>query len=334
MITARIALLAFLAFLTTGCAEFQRLPTEERRTIYVAQGFEGSLLQRYAPVFLTYGHDHPYNRIGKPTATLDGEGREQIFVDSARPLIYYLIRIFSTEKGTYTNLIYRVHFPEVPYSLFPFHLTAGRNVGLLIVVTLDAQDRPVLVTTVHTCGCYVAVIPTTFLPREVLPEGWREEPVEVYGERLPWLLDYTGSDRPRLLIHVRPGVHRVMNVEIIDEGNLRQSPSFTVVSAPLMPMGEMERLPLDGTRTSFFYQEGIRQGHVKESVKLWESLFLGLPSLDPLVGSDKAYGDRRETGNPFYTSLKPWNREASDMWDFPKFLMFWGWSCNRMVVNA
>lgn len=325
MITTRIPLLALLVFLTTGCAEFQRLPTEERRTIYVAQGFEGSPLQRDAPAFLTYGHDHSYNRIGKPTATLDGESQEHIFVDPARPLIYYLVRIFSTEKGTYTNLIYRVHFPEVPYSLFPFHLTAGRNVGLLIVLTLDAQDRPVLVTTVHTCGCYVAVIPTTFLPREALPEGWREEPVEVYGERLPWLLDYTGSDRPRLLIHVRPGVHRVMNLEIIDEGNLRQSPSFTVVSAPLMPMGEMERLPLDGTRTSFFYQEGLRQGHVKESIKLLESLFLSLPSLDPLVGSDKAYGDRRETGNPFYTSLKPWNREASDMWDFPKFLTFWGW---------
>jgi len=64
---------------------------------------------------------------------------------------------------------------------------------------------------------------------------------------------------------------------------------------------------------------------VNGSIKPWESLFLGLPSLDPLVGSDKAYGNGRETGNPFYTSLKPWNREASDMWDFPGFLRFWGW---------
>lgn len=325
MITSRIVFLALLVFLTTGCAEFQRLPTEQRHTIYVPQGPEGSPLEWYAPAFLTYGHDHPYNRIGKPTATLDGEGREQIFVDPARPLMYYLIRTFSTEKGTYTNLIYRVHFPKVPYSLFPFYLTTGRNVGLLVVVTLDAQDRPVLVTTVHTCGCYVAVIPTTFLPPEDLPLDWREEPVKVYGERLPWLLDYTGRDRPRLLIYVRPGVHRVMNVEIIDEADLRQSPSLIGVEAPLMPMGELDRLPLDGTRTSFFYQEGLRQGHVKGSVKVWESLFLSLPSLDPFVGSDKAYGDRRETGNPFYTSLKPWNREASDMWDFPGFLNFWGW---------
>ena len=63
----------------------------------------------------------------------------------------------------------------------------------------------------------------------------------------------------------------------------------------------------------------------KGFIKPRESLFLSLPSLDPLVGYDKVYGDRRETGNPFYTSLKPWNREASDMWDFPEFLTFWGW---------
>jgi hypothetical protein len=34
----------------------------------------------------------------------------------------------------------------------------------------------------------------------------------------------------------------------------------------------------------------------------------------------------RETGNPFHTSLKPRNREASDMRDFPRFLTLWGWS--------
>jgi hypothetical protein len=43
------------------------------------------------------------------------------------------------------------------------------------------------------------------------------------------------------------------------------------------------------------------------------------------TGYRTAYGDRRETNNPFYASLKPWNREASDMWEFPGFLTFWGW---------
>jgi hypothetical protein len=158
-----------------------------------------------------------------------------------------------------------------------------------------------------------------------LPREWREEPLDVWGEQLPSRIDYGSRENPRLLVYVRPGVHRVTNLEIVDEGDLLESPSIMVVKAPLMPMGELDRLPLDGGRTSFFYQEGLREGHVKGSIKPWESLLLGLLSLDPLVGSDKAFGDRRETGNPFYTSLKSWNREASDMWDFPGFLTFWGW---------
>jgi len=31
------------------------------------------------------------------------------------------------------------------------------------------------------------------------------------------------------------------------------------------------------------------------------------------------------TKNHLYTSLKPWNRTESDMWNFARFLEFWGW---------
>ncbi|MEN8262496.1 MAG: hypothetical protein ABFR82_03450 [Nitrospirota bacterium] len=85
------------------------------------------------------------------------------------------------------------------------------------------------------------------------------------------------------------------------------------------------KIPINGTTTSFYHEDGPLKGHVKDSVKIWESLFLGLISMDLYVGADKAYEDTGETGNPFYTSLKPWNRNASDMWHFRKFLEFWGW---------
>lgn len=64
------------------------------------------------------------------------------------------------------------------------------------------------------------------------------------------------------------------------------------------------------------------QGHVKGAWKPWETLVLGLVSLDLLVGMDKAYGD---PWNLFYTSLKPWARQDSDTNDFPRFLKYWGW---------
>jgi hypothetical protein len=59
--------------------------------------------------------------------------------------------------------------------------------------------------------------------------------------------------------------------------------------------------------------------------KFWETLLLSLISWDLFVEADKLYRDKEKDDNPFYTSLKPWNRTALDMWDFSRFLEFWGW---------
>lgn len=44
--------------------------------------------------------------------------------------------------------------------------------------------------------------------------------------------------------------------------------------------------------------------------------------MDGLVSMGKRYPN---AVNPFYTSLKPWARTASDMRDFPGFLAYYGW---------
>lgn len=90
-------------------------------------------------------------------------------------------------------------------------------------------------------------------------------------------------------------------------------------------MDQLNHLPVNDGTASFYHSEGILKGHVKGSVKPLETLFLSLVSLDMLVGTDKVYGDADETGNQFYTSLKPWRRKDSDMWDFAGFLWYWGW---------
>jgi hypothetical protein len=314
-----------LAVVASGCAHHWSLPPEEVHTIYAANSEEASLLSRYAPVFLTFDHKNDYNRIGKPSARINKEGKEQIYVDSERPAIYYMEKEFSTEKGRYTNLVYRVHFPKVPFSIIPFNLTSGSNVGIIVVITLDEENRPLLVTSANTCGCYMAIVPTTYLPPEALPEDWKEEPLEVYGEELPWILDYGEMKDPRLMVHVRPSVHRVMDLEIVDGVSLSRSQGFRVIQAPLEPIDDLENIPFNGETTSFFYDYGPQEGHVKGSMKFWETLLLSLISWDFFVGADKVYGDNEKYDNPFYTSLKPWNRTASDMSNFSKFLEFWGW---------
>jgi len=321
----RTLILSALMVILTACAHHQKIPFEATHAVYAAAGATDSQIRQYAPLFLAHDYQATYNRIGRPAAKHDDQGNELIYVDSQNPVIYFLKRDFTTPKGTYTNLIYRVHFPETPFSLIPFNLTAGNNIGLMVVITLDSQQRPVLVTTVHTCGCYLAIVPTSFLPSDALPVKWGEKTMRVYGERLPGLLNYAKIREPQLLIHLRPQVHRVMDLKIIDRQELQDARRFSVIEAPLKPVQELGNIPLGDGFTSFYYQEGILKGHVKGSVKPLESILLSLPSLDFFVGTDKVYAGSQESGNPFYTSLKPWNRNASDMWNFAKFLEFWGW---------
>jgi hypothetical protein len=307
-----------------GCAHRPPPPDETYQLAYQAPGPATTPQKKWAPVFIVYGHTRNYNRIGSPSVATDGKGGEKVFVDTENPAAYFLQRTFKTQKATYTNLIYRVHFPGIPYSLIPFNLSAGKNVGLIVVVTLNAENQPVLVTTVHTCGCYKAIVPTQYLPREDLPENWSGAKLSVYGEKLPPQLEFDGVSSPRILVYLRPGVHRVMDLEIRDSRFL-SDPRFRTVPMKIEPMSLLDHLPVDDTTTSFFHTQGLLKGHVKGAVKPFETLFLSLISMDLFVGTDKAYGDPARTGNRFYTSLKPWRRNDSDMWYFARFLWYWGW---------
>lgn len=307
-----------------GCAHHQALPQETYQLAYRSDIDPQGAIDHWAPIFIVYGHSNNYNRIGRPKVKLDEKGNEKITIDTEDPAVYFMKRSFETKKAAYTNLIYRVHFPKTPYSLIPFNLTAGDNVGVMVTVTLNSKGLPVLVTTVHTCGCYKAIVPTQFLPADALPENWRGDRLHVYGEKLPALLNFEAEPSPRIMVHLRPGVHRIMHLEARNPGFL-SGRGYRVVAMKAESMDLLNRLPVNGATTSFYHTDGWLKGHVKGAVKPLETIFMSLISLDFFVGTDKAYADARQTGNPFYTSLKPWRRDESDMWDFAGFLWYWGW---------
>jgi hypothetical protein len=313
-------------FLTQACAHHFAVPRETPLKVYAVDARADSALQRWTPLFAAHGFDEPYNRIGEPAAhTTGGRNRSvRIEIDPERPVVYAMERSFTTARGAYLNLIYRVHFPRIPYSLIPFNLSAGRNSGLLVVITLNQHQQPVLVTTVHTCGCYSAIVPTNFLSRNAYPGDWQDEPLSVYGEKLPSRLDFAVNAASGLLVHLRPEVHRVMNLEVVSTRHLDDR-RFAAVPMEMADMADLNRLPSPDGPVSFYYQNGAMKGHVKGAFKPLETLLLGLFSLDFYVGTDKIYGDPQQWDNPFYTSLKPWQRHASDMWDFNGFLNYWGW---------
>ncbi|MBI9089394.1 MAG: hypothetical protein JEZ12_09260 [Desulfobacterium sp.] len=316
-------LILFLFLSPTACSHGPSIPKAlTTAAVYVPTDLKRSRFHGFAPVFLIPDTPHSHDRIGRPSARYDSAGNEKIYIDTHHPAIYFSEKKFKTARREYTNLIYRIHFPGIPASLFPFYLGFGNNVGLMVIVTLDSRQRPVLVTTAHTCGCYLAMVPTSFLPKDALPKKWNTSSFGVYGETLPGMLDYESKSDPRLLISLRPDVHRVADMRMVDAHTLDD---MTRVAMPVVSMATLAEIPINGGSTSFYYEKGILKGYVKGSVKYWETLFLSLISLDFFVGTDKAYKDSKETGKPFYTSLKPWNRSASDMWHFDRFLTFWGW---------
>jgi hypothetical protein len=318
-ITILSLFLCGLALFTNGCSLITTLPAESsRQALYVLTESGETVLERYAPLFLIEDNQENYNRIGTPTVSLDESGKHEVLIDTAQSTVYAMTQNFTTARGSYSNLIYRVHFPKTP---FP-NLTVGKNVGLLVYVTLNSDGEPVLLTTLHTCGCYLAMIPTAGLPDEAKPDDWPENEQVVYGVTLPAKLERKNESR-KILIRLRSETHRVIDV------GFASSSEYELINAipmRLLPMEALNRLPTPnrGT-TSFFETKGHRKGLVKDSGKPLELLFMSWWVIDPFIGVDKALGPPEETGVTMYTSLKLWARDKSNIWNFSRFLKYWGW---------
>jgi hypothetical protein len=254
--TSKRLLLLLLAFFLSACAHSATVSPQGTRAVYTVSASENSLANRFAPALLANGYQDNQNRIGMPEVKYAPNGAEEIYMDVRKPAMYWMQRKFKTPKSTYTNLVYRIHFPEVPISLLPFYLTAGKNVGLLFIITLDAENRPVLVTTSGTCGCYAVTIPTQYLDESAYPKDWNpQKPLYIYGETLPRLLNFSVFDQPKFLVHLRSDVHRVMDLEVVDAAKPGRSGVQETIEASLLPMGNLEKIPAGyGRTTSLYYK--------------------------------------------------------------------------------
>lgn len=312
----------FLLLLLSSCAAPPVHPPVDKALAYTVSG--GDRLSAMAPVFVIEHPEQDYNRIGTPIIVNDGDGGELVTVDPDMATLFVEERSWQGKRGRYTNFIYRLHFQEVPFSLIPFEITAGKNVGLLVIVTVDSNNQPVLVTTLHTCGCYLAIVPTSCLDPAAFPPDWSPNEQSVYGELLPGVLRYDDSpDKQKLHILLRESGHRVMNIWLAGVGGGDRYPTATTT---MQPMGSLSGLHGDDGKTfSFFETEGVRKDYVYGSRKIWERLLISWWAFDWRVGEDKRLGRDRDDGPVFYTSLKPWARNASDLRDFPSFLKYWGW---------
>ncbi len=287
---------------------------------------EEQLFLNYAPGFVIEDNHLIYNKIGEAHLRRLETKKIQAYIDPTQPKIYVQKIPFTTAKGSYTNLVYRIHFQKVPFSLMPFNITAGNSGGLLIFVTLNDKNEPILLTTVHTCGCYTSVIPTNFLSKDAFPADWKEEAVYRYGEKHPGLLHYPEpfSSQYHPIYYMRSQTHRVADVFIEKISGVKDRYSDNPM--PLASMNNLDHLKIDEeTELGSFYYDGLNKGFVRSVYKPFEFLFMSLIAMDMNIGVDKKYAPHTELRSRFYTSLNPLNRKKSDAWDFAKFLQFWGW---------
>ena len=314
--------LLLVSLFIAGCGHSPLGPFD-RTTLFNAP-VPPSLAALHAPVFWVRNAEKSFNRIGTPQVVTGSDEEPLVLVDAKQPTIFFEAQEFTTARGSYTNLIYRIHFEEVPLSLTSPNLTGGRNPGLLFIYTLDESGRLLLVTTVHSCGCYLAFLPTSAIPEDFLPTNWSTEPQMVYGYSLPSMLHLSdGKENYRISFTLEDETHRISAVTIADDIILATGTG--PVSMQLRPMLDLFSLPYQDKTLSFFETEGARKGYVRNNTKILERIFISWWAFDLHVGEDKAYSVHDTSDTVFYTSLKFWARNASDLKNFREFLQYWGW---------
>ena len=267
-----------------------------------------ALLLRHSPVFVVRGSEDAVNKVGTPEIRNEA-GRDRVLVNPATPGVYGEVRRDRIGAVPVLQLVYRVHFQAVPFASKVFY-EAHRNSGVLAIVTLSERTRqPIFFTTVHTCGCFLALLPTDRLPEEVLPAKWPRTVKRVTGKTLPAIVKYPRLGHGRLAVRLEPKTHRVEWI-----GTTAATANIPRALAPVRPMAELHRLKIvggEGRRGSFFHTSGAFRGYVRGAWSPIEGLTAGVLLLDPMLGSDKDFGDPEITSTRFYTSLWPWEREVS-----------------------
>jgi hypothetical protein len=204
------------------------------------------LLAAHAPVF-EIETSGAFDTFGAPRWRDDG----RIEVDALRPVVYERLTHTVVEGQALLQLVYTLWFPERPAS-GPTDLLAGALDGVIVRITLDTDGRPILLDTIHACGCYHLFFPSARLrPRPGAPtdEEWAFAPAALPDAAPP----------SRLVVGIASRTHYVLGVGAMAPGQgLR--PGDTVYA--LDSEDRLRRLPVHGTTAtrSLYGPDGLVAG--------------------------------------------------------------------------
>ncbi len=199
------------------------------------------LLQAHAPVV----HIETRSDADRPGRLHWGDGPAPE-VRTVQPVLYQ--RIAHTRFGdrVLLQLVYSLWFPARP-ARHGLDLLAGRVDAVVLRLTLDERGRPLMLDSIHGCGCYHVFVPARNLSPRPPPSArieWAFVPAT-----LPEL-----APGQRLRVHLSASDHQLVGVAV-DEG------SAAGTAYPLEHEEGLRSLPTAaGGHRSAFWSSGIMPG--------------------------------------------------------------------------
>jgi hypothetical protein len=198
-----------------------------------------------APVFEIETHSAmlaPFDRFGVPTWTRSAAAPR---IDTARPVVYQHESQMVYRGRVLTQRAYTLWFPERPHQ-GSFDLLAGAIDGLIVRLTFATDGTPLMMDTIHACGCYHMFFPAEGVT--LRPGGAAHEEPAFVPAALPPL-----RAGERLVVRISAATHYVTGVAR-DDG--RTGTGFT-----LRDDDELRALPFpEGGSRSFFGADGLVAG--------------------------------------------------------------------------
>ena len=200
------------------------------------------LLAAHAPLF-DIEAQAAYDAIGAPAWQPGGA----IGVDTTRPVVYQRLAHTLVGGQALTQLVYTLWFPERPRQ-GAFDLFGGSLDGVIVRITLAPDGRPLLLDTIHACGCYHLFFPArgvTLRPDAPTQEEWAFVPASL-PEWAP------GS---RFVVRIASATHYVLGVTSTAQA---QPGATTYLRRPESELRLLPR-PEGGTR-SLYGPDGLVAG--------------------------------------------------------------------------
>ena len=235
-----------------------------------------ALLRKHAPLVvqeLEVGTAYPpeFDHFGTVSLTGTDIHAATPAVDGNAPALYAFIDHKALQGQPVRQLVYVLWYPRHP-KLAGFDPEAGPLDGWTVRLSLDADDRPVLVESVSNCGCYYKIFPGAGLEAKAaasfpgaLPEKQFRLEQDVPGKFdavVPETVAGLDGGAQDLVLYFSAGHHQLVTVR--SHGTATDLPA-TRADYALHGYDELENLPFAGHTASLFGQDGlVRSAHRAE----------------------------------------------------------------------